>query len=146
LSSNSAIRLSRLEAESLTSAGQPIVEREHRVCLGVLCCEQHAAVGQPQTSVGSKLCQSRGSVVAQLQRCDLQFGDRGSRRFEPAMPGRAHENLGQRQRAATEGMVSDVEQALDRSVVQRVSIVEVRDEDTRVDDDHSGQSLRSWSR
>lgn len=125
---------------------EPIVERENLMRARVLGREEDAAVRQLEPCVGAEDGEAGGGVRRERDLSDLERTQRGMRRVEPPMAGGSHENLGDRYGTRCERVQGEIEESIECLVMQSVALVQMRDEHARVDDDHAGQSSRSWLR
>ena len=90
------------------------------------------------------LLEVRGDIERDPGHPELPQSD--IRPIQSAGPGRPDENLGQGQRARRERLVGHGQQQISGPVMMDVRRVEMGDQDTGVQHDHSGQSSRSWVR
>jgi len=107
---------------------------------------EHAAVRQFESCPDPQLGQFPGGVGGEPEGLDLQFSQCVSRVITAAGPNGSDKYLGESDCGGCEFIIAVIQEDAGRASVVAVPTLQVRDEDTGVQDDHSGQSWRTSSR
>ncbi len=141
-------RLSRNypDAECCRAGGEACIECRYLRGRQIPGRVEHAAVRQCEPCADPQLGQFPGGVGLESDVVDLQLRQRVSGMLTAAGPDGSNKYLSESDSAGGEFTIAVSQENLRRPTVVAVTTFQVRDEDTGVQDDHSGQSWRMSSR
>src|ERR1700691_1931196 len=132
-------KLARCSAETVIEGGNGCTAR-------LLGGKEHAAIRQLEAGSGAQGGQPDWGILTQPDDAHGKLSQRGRGLTKAADAGPAFQRLGQGQRARPQRLVGDGTEQGAGILVESIGLVEVRDQYTGIQHDHSGQSSRSSAR
>ena len=123
-----------------------MIEGENGIGAYLAGSEQDTTVGELETGARTQSGKAFRGSGTDRNLLDLQCTQRCSGEVKLAGSGRTHQNLGQRDRTCRQRMPYCLQEYGTRLRMVPIAGVEVSDQNTRIDNNHSGHSSRSRSR